>query len=209
MSITQTIRNPEQLSEFRNFYLASNERNYALIVIGLNTALRISDVLGLKWGDVYSKHSFKEHVVVREKKTGKENIIRFNRSCTDALDLYRRKTVEAYASLNNRLNILYNEADLDRYLNDRYIFESPRVPGQPLSRQQAFRIIKKAACDIGIEGTISCHSLRKTFGYHAWNKGCPPALLMNIYNHSSYEITKRYLCIDQDERDEIFMKNEL
>ena len=45
---------------------------------------------------------------------------------------------------------------------------------------------------------------RSTFGYHAWKQGTPPALLMNIYNHSSYQITKRYLGIEQDDRDDVF-----
>ena len=52
---------------------------------------------------------------------------------------------------------------------------------------------------------IDYHTLRKTFGYQAWKQGVQPALLMSIYNHSSYEITKRYLGISQDERDQVFM----
>ena len=51
--------------------------------------------------------------------------------------------------------------------------------------------------------------VRKTFGYHAWKNGTPPALLMDVYNHSSYEITQHYLGIEQDERDEIYLKLEL
>ena len=31
-------------------------------------------------------------------------------------------------------------------------------------------------------------------------------MLMDIYNHSSFQITKRYLCIDQDERDDVFLR---
>jgi integrase len=86
-----------------------------------------------------------------------------------------------------------------------YIFKSRTGINQPIGRISAFRIIKKAAADLNIEGTISCHSLRKTFGYHAWKKGIPPALIMSIYNHSSIEITKRYLCIDQDDKDKAFL----
>ena len=55
-----------------------------------------------------------------------------------------------------------------------------------------------------MEGNISCHSLRKTFGYHAWKMGTPTALIMNIYNHSSIEITKRYLSIYQDDKDALY-----
>ena len=66
--------------------------------------------------------------------------------------------------------------------------------------------MKKAAADCHLEGVISCHSLRKTFGYHAWKQGTPPALLMNIYNHSSYQITKRYLGIEQSDKDAVFEK---
>ena len=68
------------------------------------------------------------------------------------------------------------------------------------------RIIKKAADELHIEGIISCHSLRKTFGYHAWKKGTPPAVIMTIYNHSSLDITKRYLSIDQDDKDKVFLE---
>lgn len=50
----------------------------------------------------------------------------------------------------------------------------------------------------------SLSHLSKTFGYYAWKQGTPPALLMDIYNHSSYRITKRYLCIDQDDKDKVF-----
>ena len=75
-----------------------------------------------------------------------------------------------------------------------------------ISRQQAYRIIKKAADYASLPEHISCHSLRKTFGYHAWKKGTPPAVIMTIYNHSSLDITKRYLSIDQDDKDKVFLE---
>ena len=87
-----------------------------------------------------------------------------------------------------------------------WLFESQIQKEHPLSRYQAFRLIKEAASYADMDDHISCHSLRKTFGYYAWKQGTPPALLMNIYNHSTFQITKRYLGIEQDDRDEVFEK---
>lgn len=92
---------------------------------------------------------------------------------------------------------------------EQYLFVSRNGINQPLSRSQAFRIIKKAAVSAGMLQNISCHSLRKTFGYHAWQQGVPPVLLMEIYNHSSYQITKRYLGIEQDDKDKVFLNMNL
>ena len=53
MGTAQPIRNDEELEAFRNYYLEqkTNYRNYALICLGVNSALRISDILKLKWND--------------------------------------------------------------------------------------------------------------------------------------------------------------
>ena len=86
-----------------------------------------------------------------------------------------------------------------------YVFSKRTNPYKALSRSQAYRIVKEAAAHTSIEEAISCHSLRKTFGYFAWQKGIQPALLMHVFNHSSYEITRRYLGIEQDEKDMVYL----
>ena len=55
MGTTQPIRDSRQLSQFINYYATTqpNQRNYTLIVIGLHTALRISDILTLQWKNVF------------------------------------------------------------------------------------------------------------------------------------------------------------
>jgi site-specific recombinase XerD len=85
-----------------------------------------------------------------------------------------------------------------------YLFPSPRKENAPLSRFQAYRIIRTAAKNSGEGDRISCHSLRKTFGYQAWKKGKDPMTIMLIFNHSSLSITKRYLCIEQDDKDKLY-----
>lgn len=190
MSTTQPIRNPEKLQDFKKYYLSGkpNPRNYALCILGLNTALRISDVLPLKWGDVYdfSGKKYLSHICVTEKKTAKIRRIALNRALTEVLKSYYISQKKAPSA-------------------EDYLFQSRKGQNHPLGRSQAYRIIKEAACKAGLEQYVSCHSLRKTFGYHAWRQGIQPALLMDIYNHSSFQITKRYLGIDQDDRDNVFL----
>lgn len=191
MSVTQPIKNEKKLLDFRNYYkeIVPRPRNYALIVMGLNTALRIGDLLSLRWEDVRNEHGYRKHIYITERKTGKQNVLAMNRTLMEALDFYYRTLSDPQPS--------------------DAIFSSQKTKGEPITRSQAFRIIKRAACHCGLNEHISCHSLRKTFGYYAWKNGTPPALLMSIYNHSSYEITKHYLCIDQMEKDEVYMKTSL
>lgn len=186
MGKTQPIKEIEQINSLKIYFLEKGEvRNYALIVTGLNTSLRISDILSLRWQDVYNykESAYKKHLSIVEKKTKKINTIAINSAITTALDLLKQ---------------------INQPLPDHYIFRSQKGENLPITRNRAYTIIKSASKTLGFEENISCHSLRKTFGYQAWKQGVQPALLMSIYNHSSYEITKRYLGIHQDERDQVF-----
>lgn len=191
MSTTIPIKDKKMLKEFKNYYLKKNNyRNYALIVIGLNTALRISDILSLKWSDVYnfSTNRFKTHIELHEQKTGKYSAIALNNAATNAL-----------------LQLM-KHLPLSMLSGQNYIFASQKTQNQPIGRIQAYRIIKKAALETGLEEHISCHSLRKTFGYFAYQSGTDSIMLMEIYNHSSFLVTQRYLGIRQDERDAVFLQ---
>ena len=188
MSTTQPIKSVKQLEQLKKYYqeVSPDSRNYALIILGLNTALRISDILRLHIADVWDfrQHCFNRHIEITEKKTGKNTSIYINQEVRQALSSCHLTSLDP----------------------DDALFPSHKYKGSPLSRYQAYRINKKAAIYAGLPEHISCHSLRKTFGYHAWKQSVPPAMLMDIYNHSSYQITKRYLGIDQDDKDQVFEK---
>lgn len=73
MSTTQPIRDLRSIRKFKDFYRSQspNPRNYAIIVIGLNTALRISDILSLTYDMVCENGHIKKRITVIEQKTGK------------------------------------------------------------------------------------------------------------------------------------------
>ena len=92
MGTTQPIRNRKELQKFSTYYqtVKPHPRNYALIILGLNTALRISDLLQLQWSDVYDFYTqrFREHLLILEQKTGKQNYIALNKNAKNALRWY-------------------------------------------------------------------------------------------------------------------------
>ena len=81
--------------------------------------------------------------------------------------------------------------------DDEYLFASRKGDG-PISRVQAYRILNKAANDVGLK-EIGTHTLRKTFGYHFYRANHNVAMLQQLFNHSSPAITLRYIGITQDE----------
>jgi len=186
MSTTQPIRNPEQARELCEYFLKRGQiRNYVLTVMSLHTALRISDLLRITWSDVYDfkANRFRECITITEKKTHKTKIIKLNSKIIFALNLYFKVSAKP----------------------DRPLFVNTRT-GKAISRIQAYRIIRAAAEALALHMRVSCHSLRKTFGYLAWKSGVAVPILMEIFNHSSYAITRRYLGISQDDKNEAYGK---
>lgn len=192
MNTTQPIRNPKELRALKDYYQTSvpNMRNHLLIILGLNTALRISDILSLCWNQVYdfSNKTFRRHISLVEQKTGKRSRIYMNQELKQALNAYQKELTEKGKEI----------------FPARYLFLGQKDAGRPISRIQAYRIIHEASAKCQLSTPASCHSLRKTFGHQALKQGVSPAILMNIYNHSSFQITKRYLGIEQEERDAVF-----
>ena len=91
MSTTAPIKDEAQLEKFKNYYLTEKPvyRNYALIILGLNTAFRIGDLLTLRWEDVFceEKNSCRDHISIIEQKTGKTRSVAVNDSVRQVLDI--------------------------------------------------------------------------------------------------------------------------
>ena len=172
MELVQPIRDKKTIETMKHELLKGGLRDYMLFVFGINTGLRISDILSLKVEDVRDK----THIILKEKKTGKPKRIKIN-GVQDELNKYIQGMAE-----------------------EEYLFKSQKGKNSPISRIQAYRILNKAARNIGI-GEIGTHTLRKTFGYFFYQKTKDVALLQELFNHSAPSVTLRYIGINQDMMD--------
>lgn len=189
MGTTQPLKNINDIEKLKEYFrMRGKYRDFALVMLGLNTALRIGDILSLHWKDVYDFkcRKFHTHIQLHEQKTGKYNYIYINAAAIDALENLRLSQKNIYP--------------------EKVLFESQKGVNMPLSRYRAYTILKEAGQKLGLGNNFSCHSLRKTFGYHAWKNGESPIVIMTIFNHSSFEITKRYLSIEQDDKDMLYAR---
>lgn len=170
----EPIRDKEKLKKIEKV-LSDNERNLFLFRLGVMTGLRISDLLKLKVEDVKDK----DHITIQEDKTEK---IKKSR-------------------VNNYLKSVINEY-IDGLDNQEYLFQSRKGNNKPISRVQAYRVLRTASKQAGLNIHIGTHTLRKTFGYHHYQQYHDVALLQSILNHSSPKITLDYIGINQDLIDE-------
>ena len=165
------------------YYLNGKDSKYALLFkFGLNTGLRISDILPIQMKDIFNKEGdYKEYLTLNEVKTGKEKKIKIN----EAL----RKNINSYVKAQ-------------KLEKESFLFASKK--GRYISRIQAYRVLKEAAevCKVENFGT---HSLRKTWGYWTYNLSkYNVGLIMDTFNHSSQRITLRYIGVSQDQKDELY-----
>ena len=184
MATTQPIRSKKQVKGLMDYYLDRGQgRNYVLVTMSIHTALRISDLLRLHWDSVYDFNNgrVRECIHLFENKTQKPKTIALNKAVIRALTM-----LAATAAARGKP-----------------IIENKRT-GKAISRVQAYRLIRAASEALGFE-RVSCHSLRKTFGYHAWKSGVSPVIIMEIFNHSSLVVTQRYLGVTQDDKNAVYL----
>ena len=135
-----TYKKIEDIQKIKK-YLAKKSRDALLFSFGINTGLRISDILSLDVGDVKGR----DYIEIREKKTNKYKKFPLNRFLKEEIDVF----VEG---LPGEKPLFYTQKHCR------------------LDRAQAYRILNKAAQAVGVKERIGTHTLRKTFGYHHYKK---------------------------------------
>lgn len=173
MKFVQPIRDTDKIQEIKEKLRKKSERNYMLFVIGINTGLRVSDILKLQVKHVKNT----EHIIITEQKTGKQKRILI----TPGL----KKELKGYIENRN---------------DNEYLISSREGENKPIARNTAYLILRNTAQECGIR-EIGTHTMRKTFGYHFYNQYKDLATLMDIFNHSAERITLIYIGVNQDSKD--------
>ena len=176
MTKVDAIRNKDDIKRIEDKLLLNNYRDYVLFCFGINSGLRISDILNLNIENVKNKN----YIYLKEKKTGKQKKFPINKKLKKIFKEYtkgKKETAPLFATkYNNRLD-----------------------------RISAYRILNNVCKQLFIEENIGTHTLRKTFGYHHYKQFRDVAILQKIFNHSSPEVTLRYIGIEQEEIDNSYL----
>jgi len=184
------LRTQKDINKIKDL-LSDTPRDLALFVVGINSGLRGSDLLKLKYRDVLTPDGYiAKSISIREGKTKKLRQFAITKNSRQALEGLFTKNGDG--------------ADLNGISPDDYIFASRK--GGKMTIQRLHQLINQWTQQAGIKGHFGSHTLRKTFAYFLLKKGADIHLLMKILNHSSPAVTLRYAGIEQQDIDDVILK---
>lgn len=153
--------------------------------LGLNLALRISDLLNIRFSDIHG-----DRLIIVESKTGKTATIKLNDKAKSIVERLR-----------------------NQHPDHVYLFQSHRnrwslnKEPKPLSRRYVSRAISMIGEEVGLD--LGTHSMRKTRGYHLYKNTNDLARVMKMLRHGSEAVTLRYIGITQEDVDRDFVELEI
>lgn len=147
--------------------------------LGINTFLRISDVLALTMAEVRQIDTEKPTLKLTEGKTNKSRTIALNKT---ALGILQRRLEESPDHL--------------------WLFQSPspkhRNDPRPYARQSVWRVFADVGQQVRPKVALGTHSMRKTRGYAMHVDGRPIEEICRALNHSNPAVTMRYIGLTQE-----------
>ena len=159
-------------------------RNYTIFQVGKATLLRVSDVLALRRSEIYEDDgTIKKNAYIRDKKTGKPNILYLKPVKQDLIDYF------------NWLN--------EKNIQSEWLFPSSRDYSRHITEKQFYKVMAKTGDLLGIN-YLGTHSMRKSGAYRVYTQThYNIGLVMSLLNHSSEAMTLKYLGLDQVSREKM------
>lgn len=176
---SQMVQIEAQLSDYPQIYSD-------IWRFGLNTALRISDLLSIRMSDVHTLDPDNPALVIIERKTRKPRKLLLNEA---ALGVIYRRSADQPA--------------------DTWLFQSTsgvfrKTDPHPISRRAVSKVLESIGKKIKPAVRLNTHSLRKTRGWALYDAGYSIERICRILGHSSPSVTMRYIGLTQADIDQSY-----
>lgn len=163
-------------------------RDSTLVILGIRSGFRISELLSLRVTDCI------QHGLIRNSLTVSRSKMKGKRAS---------RSVPLHNEAKQAIERLIKYYGLSQ---DSYLFRSRVGENKPISRSQAHNVLKEATNALGLSGKVSSHSMRKSFAtrvYLASGKDLKTTQL--ALGHSNLSSTSHYLSVDQDEVNSVIL----
>ncbi|RSD29462.1 tyrosine-type recombinase/integrase [Mesobacillus subterraneus] len=173
MKTVSAIKSKKQINSMKEYLEQHSLRDYCLFVLGINSGIKLQELLRLRVQEV----------------------------CGTDGEITELLGHPHYGNPPIFLNDAIRQA-LKKYINEYYLIDTDylfrsRKTDEPITRQQAYRIINSAAREAGITEPVGTTTLRKTFGYHAYLQGIAISLIQKRLQQASPSETMQFIGIDQ------------
>ena len=182
--IVEPVKKPADRQRLKNYWLhghnQTGRRNWMIFRLGMVTGLRASDLVRLRWQQVYDDDNQPRPRIYNEKdqKTGKINHLLDIRPVHDDLVVYKDFVTSHVIN------------------NPTVMFPQLRNPRKSIQSHTLYKIMRKAGDDLGLNH-LGSHSIRKTFGYIAYSQTHNLGYVMKKLNQSNPSVTLRYIGIER------------
>ena len=170
--------------------LESHPRNSVLLLLFYASGGRVSELAQLFWGALIDRGYEAGRPIGQVTLLGKGQKTRTIILSSD--------TWEALQGLKE------NEIAVGFGRRSNPVFRSRK--GGPLSRQQIWRIVRRAAKRAGLEQAVSPHWLRHAHASHALDNGAPTHLVKETLGHKSLTTTSKYAHARPDDSSARYLK---
>jgi integrase/recombinase XerD len=160
-------------------------RDRALLEVMYGCGLRASEAVGLDVNEVDLRRGFARP----HGKGNKERIVPLGRAAAAAVTRYLRA---------GRPELIGSRPESRLFVNFR---------GGPLTRQGLYKIIRRRAKQVGLEGRMSPHTLRHSFATHLLSGGCDLRSVQEMLGHADVATTQLYTHLSGERIKEVYFKS--
>lgn len=171
-----SIEEIDQLQNAIDLSKPEGHRNKAILETLYSCGLRVSELIGLKFSQIY----FKEGFIRVIGKGNKERLVPVSPSVEKEILFYKE-------GVRQHLKIEKGHED--------FVFLNRR--GKQLTRVMIFTIIKQLSEQIGLQKTISPHTFRHSFATHLIEGGANLRAIQEMLGHESITTTEIYTHLDR------------